>query len=193
MGKVKELLSELAETFQDMLWHTGTWGRAIDNMKQILPPDEFNFFKENIDVIKEMISMDDDSYPNNDEKDYDQYELGPGDGGMATFRKKQEDEKPPKRFRRMPESLEMPPLEKFMNNNISERWDAPVDVNGNRLKPGQQLRATRNTSSWGGYKEKGIRKGELVVIAELLPQGYVELGGQHSGMQIDPSEGFELW
>src|SRR6056297_1135685 len=100
MGKVKELLAELAETFSDMLWHTDTWSRAIDQMAKILPPDEFEFFEEHIDVIKEMIGMGDEHYQTNDEKDVDQYELGPGDGGLATFRKNQEDEKHNKRFKR---------------------------------------------------------------------------------------------
>lgn len=66
MGKIKEYIAELAETFQDMLWHTSSWGAAIDQMAEILSPDEFEFFNDHMDMIKEIIHMDDDSYPANE-------------------------------------------------------------------------------------------------------------------------------
>jgi len=66
MGKIKEYIAELAETFEDMLWHTETWGAAINQMNQILSPDEFEFFLDHIDMIKEIIHLDDESYPTNE-------------------------------------------------------------------------------------------------------------------------------
>jgi uncharacterized protein YwbE len=66
MGKIKQYIAELAETFEDMLWHTETWGAAINQMSQILSPDEFKFFTDHIEDIKEFIHMDDNAYPANE-------------------------------------------------------------------------------------------------------------------------------
>lgn len=66
MGRVKELIIELAETFEDLRPSRSTWQAAIDAMNEILSPDEFEFFLDHIEDVKTIIGMHGDDYPTNE-------------------------------------------------------------------------------------------------------------------------------
>jgi len=77
MGKVKDKLQELGELFVELKFKTETWGGAIDAMEQILSPEEFDFFLENIDAIQDMLGFNVDL---NDVNDIDNWDK---DGNMT--------------------------------------------------------------------------------------------------------------
>ena len=66
MGKIKEFIHELAEQFNHILQSSESWYEAINKMHAILSPDEWDFFNDHMDIIKEIIHIDADSYPTNE-------------------------------------------------------------------------------------------------------------------------------
>ena len=64
MGRVSDYIIELGETYEDLLWHTGSVEQADAQMKEELQPDEFEFFLAHKDIIMENIEgfkKDDDA------------------------------------------------------------------------------------------------------------------------------------
>lgn len=57
MGKIKNFIIELAETMEDLLWHTGDWKMAESALKDKLSEDEWEFYLDNKDFIKETLDV----------------------------------------------------------------------------------------------------------------------------------------
>ena len=59
MGKISEYIIELTETFGDLLDKHGNYEAAIDDMRDLLSEDEFEFFGAHLDVIEDNLDFTD--------------------------------------------------------------------------------------------------------------------------------------
>jgi hypothetical protein len=95
MGAISNKLIEFAEMYEDFLWHTGSHAGAIRNIQQQLKQDEFEFFMENIETIKEMFDSNQESLEEaSGIKDFDagrwgdvgkRFKMGYGKGGRVNY------------------------------------------------------------------------------------------------------------
>ena len=59
MGKISDYIIELTETFGDLLDKHGNYEAAIDDMRDLLSKDEFEFFGAHLDVIEDNLGFTD--------------------------------------------------------------------------------------------------------------------------------------
>ena len=59
MGKISEYIIELTETFGELLDRHGNYEAAIDDMRDLLTPDEFEFFSAHLDIIEDNLDFTD--------------------------------------------------------------------------------------------------------------------------------------
>ena len=57
MGKISEYIIELGEQYEDLLNKFGNTEDAQDGMKNILSPDEIDFFYAHLDIIEENLDF----------------------------------------------------------------------------------------------------------------------------------------